>query len=241
MEHSIAAGKFKAECLKLIDDVSSTHIELTITKRGKPLVKLVPVPENSFKQRYGCMGGTAEIHFGTDKDEDASAQTTVDDFDDEMEVPEIESDDSNTDDMFAPVLPDSSFLENKLPKLDWDFNKPFDDKNNKDFSSDLPPLPDFDNDLDISDIFVDDDKPEYLASRVPAYAGANSANDYNKSYDYHNYQKAPLGIDVIDDIPEPPQDLGVSRADAFKKAFKIKWDDTKVATLKNIEEDDGYY
>ena len=38
----IAAGEFKARCLTLMDDVQSTREPLIITKRGKPVAKLVP-------------------------------------------------------------------------------------------------------------------------------------------------------------------------------------------------------
>jgi prevent-host-death family protein len=40
---TIAAGEFKAKCLTLMDDVQSTREPLVITKRGKPVAKLVPV------------------------------------------------------------------------------------------------------------------------------------------------------------------------------------------------------
>ena len=39
---SIAAGKFKDVCLKALDDVARTRSTLVITKRGKPVAKLVP-------------------------------------------------------------------------------------------------------------------------------------------------------------------------------------------------------
>ena len=39
----IAAGEFKAKCLSLLDDVALTGKELIVTKRGKPVAKLVPV------------------------------------------------------------------------------------------------------------------------------------------------------------------------------------------------------
>jgi len=39
----IAAGAFKAHCLTLMEDVRSTKQPLLITKRGKPIAKLVPV------------------------------------------------------------------------------------------------------------------------------------------------------------------------------------------------------
>jgi prevent-host-death family protein len=41
----IAAGEFKARCLALMEDVRSTRKPLLITKRGKPVAKLVPVEE----------------------------------------------------------------------------------------------------------------------------------------------------------------------------------------------------
>ncbi|MCA9730773.1 MAG: type II toxin-antitoxin system Phd/YefM family antitoxin [Deferribacteres bacterium] len=39
---TIAAAKFKAQCLALIDEVAQTNEVLVITKHGKPLAKLVP-------------------------------------------------------------------------------------------------------------------------------------------------------------------------------------------------------
>lgn len=41
----IGAAAFKARCLTLMEKVRSTRQPLTITKRGKPMVKLVPVDE----------------------------------------------------------------------------------------------------------------------------------------------------------------------------------------------------
>ncbi len=40
---TIAAGEFKSRCLTLMEDVRSTRQPLVITKRGKPVAKLVPV------------------------------------------------------------------------------------------------------------------------------------------------------------------------------------------------------
>ncbi len=58
----IAAGKFKAECLSLMDRVAETGAEYVITKRGKPVAKLAPV-RKSAKQAsvFGCMKGTSKI------------------------------------------------------------------------------------------------------------------------------------------------------------------------------------
>jgi prevent-host-death family protein len=38
----ISAGQFKAQCLKLMDEVKTRHEEVVITKRGKPVARLVP-------------------------------------------------------------------------------------------------------------------------------------------------------------------------------------------------------
>jgi len=40
---TIAAGEFKARCLALMEEIRSTREPLIITKRGKPVAKLVPV------------------------------------------------------------------------------------------------------------------------------------------------------------------------------------------------------
>ncbi len=42
-ERSIAAGIFKAKCLALLDEVDQTGLPLTVTKRGRPVARLVPV------------------------------------------------------------------------------------------------------------------------------------------------------------------------------------------------------
>ena len=41
----IPAGEFKARCLTLMEDVRSTREPLIITKRGKPVAKLVPIED----------------------------------------------------------------------------------------------------------------------------------------------------------------------------------------------------
>lgn len=42
---TMAAGEFKARCLKVMDQVSLTRAPVVITKRGKPIAKLVPADE----------------------------------------------------------------------------------------------------------------------------------------------------------------------------------------------------
>ena len=57
----IPAGEFKARCLKLMDEVAETGEELVVTKRGRPVVNLVPV-QGKGKAFFGAMKGTATVH-----------------------------------------------------------------------------------------------------------------------------------------------------------------------------------
>lgn len=57
----IAAGEFKARCLKLMDQVEKTREPVIVTKRGKPVAKLVPVEDAPNKGLYGCMAGSVFI------------------------------------------------------------------------------------------------------------------------------------------------------------------------------------
>jgi len=41
----IPAGEFKAKCLKLLDEVQKQRRQIVITKRGKPVARLVPLAE----------------------------------------------------------------------------------------------------------------------------------------------------------------------------------------------------
>jgi prevent-host-death family protein len=42
-QKTIPAGEFKARCLALLDEVAETGEPLLVTKRGKPVARLVPV------------------------------------------------------------------------------------------------------------------------------------------------------------------------------------------------------
>ncbi|MFZ4405319.1 MAG: type II toxin-antitoxin system Phd/YefM family antitoxin [Pseudobdellovibrionaceae bacterium] len=60
----ITAAKFKAQCLKLMDQVASNQNEIIITKRGKSVARLVAVKSNSSSQHSGVFGrmkNTVEI------------------------------------------------------------------------------------------------------------------------------------------------------------------------------------
>ena len=40
---TVPAGAFKQGCLAILDEVATTHREVLITKRGKPVARVVPV------------------------------------------------------------------------------------------------------------------------------------------------------------------------------------------------------
>ncbi|MBI4983822.1 MAG: type II toxin-antitoxin system prevent-host-death family antitoxin [Rhodocyclales bacterium] len=56
MKTTIDAGDFKAKCLQLLDTVAAQRKPLIITKRGKPVAKLVPVPPRAVL--FGALAGS---------------------------------------------------------------------------------------------------------------------------------------------------------------------------------------
>ena len=40
---TMAAGKFKAQCLAVMDEVQAKRVPVLLTKNGKPVAKLVPI------------------------------------------------------------------------------------------------------------------------------------------------------------------------------------------------------
>lgn len=59
MAATIPAGEFKAKCLKLLDKVAEDRQPLVITKHGKPVAQIVPMPHEV--DLFGCMRGSGEI------------------------------------------------------------------------------------------------------------------------------------------------------------------------------------
>ena len=56
----VAAAEFKANCLRLLDEVAQQRRPLIITKRGKPVAKLVPVEMEAI-DIFGRMAGSIKI------------------------------------------------------------------------------------------------------------------------------------------------------------------------------------
>lgn len=56
----IPATEFKAKCLEIMDRVSERRETYVITKRGKPVAKLVPVARAEHEPLFGRLRGIAE-------------------------------------------------------------------------------------------------------------------------------------------------------------------------------------
>jgi prevent-host-death family protein len=56
----IKASEFKAKCLAMIDEVEQTRQPLVITKRGRPVAKLIPHQESQ-QSLFGLLKGRLEI------------------------------------------------------------------------------------------------------------------------------------------------------------------------------------
>jgi prevent-host-death family protein len=62
---TMAAGEFKAKCLAVMAEVNSTGQPLLVTKRGKPLARVMPsqeqAPKESPESIFGFMRGMGTI------------------------------------------------------------------------------------------------------------------------------------------------------------------------------------
>jgi prevent-host-death family protein len=57
----VPASEFKAKCLEILDTVSRRRTSFTISKRGKPVARLVPIDESPAPVLFGRMKGTMKI------------------------------------------------------------------------------------------------------------------------------------------------------------------------------------
>jgi len=57
---AMPAGQFKARCLSVMEEVRKYRTPVLITKKGRPVAKLVPVDSEAV-EIFGCMTGTARI------------------------------------------------------------------------------------------------------------------------------------------------------------------------------------
>jgi prevent-host-death family protein len=67
IQKTMPAAEFKAKCLKILDELEAEGI--VITKRGRPVARVIPAIEADNKKLIGSMKGKIEIHgdlFSTD-------------------------------------------------------------------------------------------------------------------------------------------------------------------------------
>lgn len=57
----MAAGEFKAKCLQVMDQVAKGRQPVIVTKRGKPVVRIVPIEDDAPRSVFGALAGRFEI------------------------------------------------------------------------------------------------------------------------------------------------------------------------------------
>jgi prevent-host-death family protein len=72
---TIPAGRFKAQCLRLLDEVSETGETIVVTKRGKPVARVEPMGEPpSLKGSVIYLVDDDELFFSTGEVWDAERE-----------------------------------------------------------------------------------------------------------------------------------------------------------------------
>ena|ERR1700676_5358232 len=61
VEKNLPAADFKAHCLELMDKVRLKKMEITVTKHGKPVAKLVPLNDEA-PELFGLLAGSVTYH-----------------------------------------------------------------------------------------------------------------------------------------------------------------------------------
>ena len=58
MSKRIGAAAFKANCLRILDEVERSGEPVTVTKRGRPVAEVKPVEKKERRSIIGAMKGT---------------------------------------------------------------------------------------------------------------------------------------------------------------------------------------
>jgi prevent-host-death family protein len=58
MRKTVAISELKAHCLRLVDDVARRRRELIVTKRGKPIARIVPLDDSPPDDTLARLRGT---------------------------------------------------------------------------------------------------------------------------------------------------------------------------------------
>jgi prevent-host-death family protein len=57
---TVPAGEFKARCLRIMEEVRTKRVTVLITKKGRPVAKLVPADDDA-DEVFGRLQGVIEI------------------------------------------------------------------------------------------------------------------------------------------------------------------------------------
>ncbi len=57
----ISASDLKARCARVIQEVEQQHRTVVVTRRGRPVAKIVPMDERP-SSLFGCLRGLVTIH-----------------------------------------------------------------------------------------------------------------------------------------------------------------------------------
>ncbi len=58
----ILISEFKAKCIAILKRVQMTREPVVITRRGKPVARVEPIPEEAMTRRLGALRGRMTIH-----------------------------------------------------------------------------------------------------------------------------------------------------------------------------------
>ena len=61
MDNNYGAARFKAQCLQIMEQVAKTGQEVRISKRGQPLVRVVPDSTAEKRLAYGFLKDSAQL------------------------------------------------------------------------------------------------------------------------------------------------------------------------------------
>jgi prevent-host-death family protein len=61
LHEELAAGEFKTHCLELMDQVKVKRMEITVTKHGKPVARMVPIQDKA-PDLFGYLAGSVTYH-----------------------------------------------------------------------------------------------------------------------------------------------------------------------------------
>jgi prevent-host-death family protein len=73
IERAVPVAEFKQRCLALLDEVADSGVPLVVTKRGRPVVRVIPVaaPEPPLRGSIRVLAENEEALFSTEEEWDA--------------------------------------------------------------------------------------------------------------------------------------------------------------------------